>query len=116
MGVPGMAVTEPGTAVSEAHIVHPEWTNLGQWQLDAIALALSPISFLSFVDLEFPPDDHAHRFAADLSAALSAVGSRVRQQPVSRDAALEIGIELTLDAIPGPAQQAVAVALWNAGI
>jgi hypothetical protein len=102
--------------VSQAHIVHPEWTNLAQWQLDAIALALSPISFLSFVDLEFPPDGRAHRFAADLSAALATAGSRVRQQQASPDAALAAGIELTLDAIPGPAQQAVAAALWNAGI
>ena len=111
-----VTVTEVGTAVSEESIVHPEWTNLEQWQLDEIALTLSPISFLSFVDLEFPPDERAHRFAAELAAALSAVGSRVRQQPVSRDAAPETGIELTLDAIPGPAQQTVAAALWNAGI
>ena len=111
-----VTVTELGTAMSEAQTVHPEWTNLAQWQLDEIALTLSPIAFLSFVDLEFPPDEPARRFAAELSAALSAVGSRVRQQPVSRDAVPETGIELTLDAIPGPAQQTVAAALWNAGI
>jgi hypothetical protein len=111
-----VTVTQLGTAMSEPQIAHPEWTNLKQWQLDEIALTLSPISFLSFVDLEFPPDDPARRFAAELAAALSEVGSRVRQQPVSRDAAPETGVELTLDAIPGPAQQTVAAALWNAGI
>jgi hypothetical protein len=111
-----VTVTELGIAVSEAYIVNPEWTNLQQWQLDEIALTLLPIAFLSFVDLEFPPDEPARRFAAELAAALSEVGSRVRQQPVSRDAAPETGIELTLDAIPGPAQQTVAAALWNAGI
>src|SRR5580700_3575371 len=118
MGPPRMAVTvtELGTAVSQAYIVPPEWTSLEQWQLDEIALTLLPISFLSFVDLEFPPDERARRFAAELAAALSAVGSRVRQQPIAREAAPEIGIELTLDAVPGPAQQTVAAALWNAGI
>jgi hypothetical protein len=109
-------VTEVGSAVSDAHIAGPEWGTLGQWQLDEIALALSPISFLSFVDLEFPPDERAHRFAAELAAALSVAGSRVRQQEVPRVTALESGIEITVDAIPGPAQQAVAGALWNAGI
>ncbi len=109
-------VTEVGIAVSDTQIAPPEWSNLAQWQQDEIALALSPISFLSFVDLEVPPDESAHRFAAELSAALSAAGARVRQQQAPPAAAIDAGIELTLDAIPGPAQQAVAKALWNAGL
>lgn len=105
-----------GTGVSEAQIAHPEWDHLRQWQSDEIALALSPIAFLSFVDIAFPPDECAHRFAEELAAALSAAGSRVRQHPVTPAASIEAGIELTLDAVPGPAQQAVAAALWNGGL
>jgi hypothetical protein len=115
---PGMAVamTAAKLVVSDGQIARPEWGTLAQWQLDEIALALSPISFLSFMDLEFPPDERAHRFATELSTALSAAGSRVREKEVPPPAALESGIKLTLDAIPGPAQQAVAAALCNAGL
>jgi hypothetical protein len=105
-----------GTDVSEVQVTVPEWGPFGQWQVDEIALAVSPIAFLSFVDIEFPPDERAHRFADDLAAALSAAGSRVRQKQVSQGAAVATGVELTVDMIPGPAQQAVAMALWNAGL
>jgi Glycosyltransferase 61 len=75
---PAGALTLIEAAVSEAPGAHPEWGTLRQWQSDEIALALTPIAFLAFVDLEFPPDERAHRFATELSVALSAAGSRVR--------------------------------------
>jgi hypothetical protein len=109
-------MTQATSAMSDELIKHPEWTDLAQWQLDEIALAVSPISFFSFIDLEAPPDEPANRFATGLAAALSAAGSHVRQTSIPRDAALAPGIELTLDAVPSPAQQAAAMALWNAGL
>jgi hypothetical protein len=112
----GAITLQSELAVSETDATLPAWSCLSQWQVEAIYIAISPISGLTFIHIVFSPGDGARLFTDEVAAACLAARAHVTRSEAGVQDSISAGIELLLPTNPGPDSIAVWSALEKAGI